>query len=62
MPLLGAQIGFQNLPDLSRNGSQLLLCLLLQGLVQFQWKCDLYPFCFGVFFHKRVTPLYSNLF
>ena len=62
MLFLGEQIYFQDLTDLGRNGAQLFLCLLLQGLVQFQWKGNLHPFCFGVFFHKLVTPLYSNLF
>ena len=62
VPLWGAQICFQNLTDLGRNGAQFFLRPLLQGLVKFQWKCNLYPFCFGVFFHKLVTSLYSNLF
>ena len=58
VPLLGTKICFQNLTDLGWDGAQFFLCLLLQGLVQFQWKCDLHPFCFGVFFHQRVTPLH----
>ena len=62
MLFLGEQIYLQDLTDLGRNGAQLFLCLLLQGLVQFQRKCNLHPFCFGVFFHKLVTFLYSNLF
>ena len=56
--LLGKQIYFQDLTDLSWDGAQLLLCLLLQGLVQFQRKGNLHPFRFGVFFHMRVTSLY----
>ncbi len=62
MLLLGEQIYFQDLTDLGRNGAQLFLCLSLQGLVQFQWKGNLYPFRFGVVFHKLVTSLHSNLF
>ena len=62
MLLLGEQIYFQDLANLGRNGAQLFLCLLLQGLVQFQRKGNLHLFRFGVFFHKLVTSLYSNLF